>query len=182
MRSYAINDTEKRYSATELEALGVLIACKKCNYFLQGLDSFEVVTDHKALVKIFQKDIETIPNPRLRAFRENIMDMSFSVTYLKGKDNEAVDALSRVPTWCESGVQDPAENVFHVRRTLYRRWYSKHVVKGKIRSVSASLNYAREGIQLDKMFKVGEKDKMYNMVVDKLREGTSRVRGRRWPD
>ena len=38
--SYAINDTQKRYSATELEMLGVFMACKKCAYYLQGLDSF----------------------------------------------------------------------------------------------------------------------------------------------
>ena len=52
--------------------------------------------------------------------RENMMDMSFKVTYLPGKANKA-DALSRVPMWHESGAHDPAENVFQVRRTPYRR-------------------------------------------------------------
>ena len=33
--SYAITDTQKRYSATELEMLGVFIVCKKCHYYLQ---------------------------------------------------------------------------------------------------------------------------------------------------
>ena len=89
--SYAINDTQKRYSATELEMLGVLIACKKCAYYLHGLDSFTVMTDHKALVQIFQKEIENIPNPRLRAFREKMMDMSIEAVYLLGKKNEAAD-------------------------------------------------------------------------------------------
>ena len=101
-----------------------------------------------------------------------MMDMSFKVTYLPGKANKA-DALSRVPMWRESGVHDPAENVFQVRRTPYRRWHGKHFVNGKIWSVSALLNYTKEDIQLDKMFKVGEKDKQYNMVMDKMREGAS---------
>ena len=39
--------------------------------------------------------------------------------------------------------------------------------------MSALLNYTKEDIQLDKMFKVGEKDKQYNMVMDKMREGAS---------
>ena len=95
--SYATNDTQKRYSATELEMLGVMIACKKCHYYLQGLDSFTVLTDHSALVEIFKKDIQDIPNPRLRAFREKLMDMNITAQHLPGKKNEAADALSRTP-------------------------------------------------------------------------------------
>ena len=182
--SYAINDTQKRYSATELEMLGVFVACKKCAYYLQGLDSFKVMTDHKALVQIFQKDIENIPNPRLRAFREKLMEMSIEAVYLPGKRNEAADALSRVPMWRESGVEDPAEEVFQVRRTLYRRWHGVKKVKkeekgGKkgvtkaVRSVTPSLNYAREDIQLQKMFKAAAKDELYKSAVAKLLEGAS---------
>ena len=125
--SYATNDTQKRYSATELEMLGVLIACKKCHYYLQGLQSFKVMTDHNALVDIFKKDIDNISNPRLRAFREKLMDLTITAEYLPGKKNEAADALSRIPMWRESGVKDPSENIFSVRRTFYRKWHGVKV-------------------------------------------------------
>ena len=48
--SYTTNQTQKRYSATELEMLGVMIACRKCHFYLQGLESLTVLTDHSALV------------------------------------------------------------------------------------------------------------------------------------
>ena len=121
--SYAYTDTQKRYSASELEMLGVYIACKKCHYYLQGLQSFEVLTDHSALVEIFKKEIADINNPRLRAFREKLMDMTIKVGYLQGKKNLAADALSRVPMWRKAEVEDPSANIFSVRRTLYRKWH-----------------------------------------------------------
>ena len=49
------------------------------------------MTDHNALV-----EIENIPNPRLRAFREKLMDISINAVYLPGKKNEAAAALSHV--------------------------------------------------------------------------------------
>ena len=103
--------------------LGVMVTCKKCHYFLQGLDHFKVLTDHSALVQIFQKDIQDIPNPRLRAFREKLMDMNITAEHIKGKKNEAADALSRIPMWRASDIDDPSEKIFQVRRTLYRRWH-----------------------------------------------------------
>merc|ERR1712020_621184 len=116
--SYATTPTQKRYSATELEMLGVMVACKKCHYFLQGLDSFTVWTDHSALTQIFEKDIQDIPNPRLRAFREKLMDLNIKAEHIKGKRNEAADALSRIPMWRESGVSDPSEKIFQVRQSV----------------------------------------------------------------
>jgi len=142
-----------------------------------------VWTDHSALTSIFQKDIQDIDNPRLRAFREKLMDMNIKAEHIKGKKNEAADALSRVPMWRESGVSDPSEKIFQVRRTLYRRW---HGIQRKVRRINTStgatateavrtvppeLNYAREDVQLKKMFKAVEEDEVYQSVVKRLRSG-----------
>ena len=42
--SYSLTPAQTRYSATELETLGVMIACEKCEYFLKGLNHFEAVS------------------------------------------------------------------------------------------------------------------------------------------
>ena len=183
--SYAYTDTQKRYSASELEMLGVYIACKKCYYYLQGLQSFELLTDHSALVDIFKKDIVDITNPRLRAFREKLMDMSIKADYLPGKKNLAADALSRVPMWRKADVEDPSANIFSVRRTLYRKWPGVKVrtikksrekeegVKTR-KSIPPKLNYAREDIQLQKMFVAVKNDENYRAAMEKLREGATK--------
>ena len=184
--SYATTETQKRYSATELEMLGVLVGCKKCHYFLQGLDSFKVWTDHSALKQVFQKDIQDVPNPRLRAFREKMMDMNSTVEHIKGKRNEAADALSRVPMWRMSEIKDPSEEIFQVRRTLFRRWHGiqkksvttktdggKEVTK-QVRTITPSMNYAREDVQLKKMFIAVKEDQTYQMVVERLKSGMTK--------
>ena len=183
--SYAYTNTQKRYSASELEMLGVFIACKKCHYYLQGLERFQVLTDHSPLVEIFKKEIVDITNPRLRAFREKLMDMSIEAAYLPGKQNWAADALSRVPMWRKSEVEDPSENIFSVRRTLYRRWHGLKVRSIKEskqkgdrekpkKAVPPQLNYAREDIQLQSMFAAVKEDENYKMVVEKLRKGATK--------
>ena len=85
--SYAPTETQKRYSATELEMLGVMVACKKCHYFLQGLDSFKVLRDHSALVQIFEKDIPLglaifYPHFLFRGFLPPPICMKYFVTHV----------------------------------------------------------------------------------------------------
>ena len=77
------------------------------------------------------EEIENVTNPRLRAFREKLMDLTITAEYLPGKRNEAADALSRIPMWRESGVEDPSENIFSVSRAFYRKWHGV-----KVRSVT----------------------------------------------
>ena len=46
--------------------LAIQWAMSKCNHYLQGMQSFTVITDHKPLLGIFSKDLADIDNNRLK--------------------------------------------------------------------------------------------------------------------
>ena len=64
--SRSLNGPESRYAVCEIEALGILYAIQKCRHFLLGMEKFEVLTDHKSLRGVFQKDLASVENIRLR--------------------------------------------------------------------------------------------------------------------
>ncbi len=95
--SYALSDAQKNYSTIEVEALAIAIALEKCDYFLRGLEHFEIVTDHKPLLGIFKKPITEIANNRLLKFKERSSPYNFDIHWSAGKYNYAADLLSRDP-------------------------------------------------------------------------------------
>ena len=92
--SRSLSQTEKNYSTLELELTAIVWAVQKCQYFLKGIDTFDVVTDHRPLVGIFQKTLPQIDNARITRLREKISDYAFNVKWVVGKDNFIADALS----------------------------------------------------------------------------------------
>ena len=111
--SRALSDSETRYAVCELEMLAICWSLLKCRHWILGFDGLVVVTDHSALVGVFDKDISEIINPRLRRFRERCMEFTFSVTWRSGIMNELADMLSRYPVWpANSELEDP--NFKHV--------------------------------------------------------------------
>ena len=72
-------------------------AIQKCAFYLLGLPTVHVWTDHCPLVGIFQKDLPDIDNPRLLNFREKIQHFNFQVRWVAGKTHYIADALSRFP-------------------------------------------------------------------------------------
>ena len=97
--SRCLSDCEKRYAMVELEALAIVFAVQKCNYFLAGNsnNSIRIVTDHKPLLGVFAKDIRDIENPRLQRLKEKVMHVPFKLDWIPGKDQCIADALSRTP-------------------------------------------------------------------------------------
>ena len=65
--------------------------------FPQGLSNFLVLTDHRPLEGIFQKDLFDLPSPRLQRMREKIAMYNFVVQWTPGKTHLIADALSRAP-------------------------------------------------------------------------------------
>ena len=95
--SRALASAETRYSATEIEALAVLWALKKCRYFLHGI-YFELIVDHKALVPLLNsKYLDEIPNPRIQRIIEKIAGYTFLAIWRSGKEHLVADAFSRNP-------------------------------------------------------------------------------------
>ena len=67
--SKALTYTESRYSQTEREALAVVWGCEHYDMYVRGSPHFTVITDHKDLEIIFQKE-----RPPLRIERWSLPD------------------------------------------------------------------------------------------------------------
>ena len=79
--------------------MAIKCAIHKCAFYLFGLLTFQVWTDHRPLVGIFQKDLPDIDNPRLLNFREKIQLFNFEVNWVAGKTHYIADALFRFPVF-----------------------------------------------------------------------------------
>ena len=77
--------------------MAIVWAIQKCSFFLKDLSTFRVLTDHRPLEGIFQKDLFDLPNPRQQRMREKIAIYNFIVQWTPGKTHLISDALSRAP-------------------------------------------------------------------------------------
>ena len=99
-----LTDTETRYAVIEVEMLAIVWAMKKCAIYLQGMQNFEVATDHRPLIPILNgKSLQDIANPRLQRLRESIVSFNCVAVWRQGKLHAIPDALSRYP------VEKPTE-------------------------------------------------------------------------
>ncbi|XP_045025183.1 uncharacterized protein LOC123469907 [Daphnia magna] len=93
-----ISSAESRYAMIELECLSAAWAMHNCRQFLEGLPSFELVTDHKPLIPILNSyAMDKLDNPRLLRLRLKMQRYSFVARWVPGKQNADADALSRAP-------------------------------------------------------------------------------------
>ena len=97
--SCALTPTQARYATVELEALAVQWAISKCDFYLRGLQEFDVITDHRPLLGIFAKDLHELTNPRLRRLREKLVGYGMKFQWVAGKKHMIADALSRAPVF-----------------------------------------------------------------------------------
>ena len=116
--SCSLTDTQSRYATIEIEMLAIQWAIQKCQYYLRGIETFTVVTDHKPLLGVLNKDVGEIENPRLQRLCMKLVGMSFTIRWQAGKLHEIADALSRYPVFpAEAGDMDLARaNVAICRR------------------------------------------------------------------
>lgn len=94
--SRKLTSTEKRYSATELELLGMVFIINYFKNYLHFLDHFEVHTDHKPLVSIIHNQKDNIH--RLQRLLCKLIDFNFTVKHVSGKSITLIDYLSRNST------------------------------------------------------------------------------------
>jgi hypothetical protein len=81
--------TETRYGQTELEALAIKWACNDAFYqYLVGAPKFEIITDCKPLVHLFNNPKSRAPITIERQILE-IQGLEYTVVYNKGKNNIA---------------------------------------------------------------------------------------------
>ena len=95
--SRKLSDMEKKYSVSEKEFLAVLWGIERLHQFLYGRH-FMVRTDHQCLKQLLTKGIEGGAAPcRVIRWATKLLQYSFQVQYIPGKQNPVADALSRVP-------------------------------------------------------------------------------------
>lgn len=107
--SRSLNKAEMNYPTIEKELLAIVWSVKYFRPYLYGR-KFKIQTDHRPLVYLF-----TMRNPssRLLKFRLQLEEYNFSIEYLKGCNNVAADALSRISVTSED-LKSMSENVMHV--------------------------------------------------------------------
>ncbi|XP_037915043.1 uncharacterized protein LOC119653954 [Hermetia illucens] len=92
--SRTFNVHERNYSTIEKELLAIVWATKYFRPYLYGI-KFEIKTDHRPLVWLQSlKD----PDSKTLRWRIKLNEYNFNISYVKGKENQVADFLSRINT------------------------------------------------------------------------------------
>ena len=91
--SRTLQQHERNYAATELEALGIVWAVKHFHHYLYG-HHCEVYTDHKPLIALLNTPH---PSGKLARWGLTLQDVDLVIRYRPGKSNVGADALSHFP-------------------------------------------------------------------------------------
>ena len=91
--STAFDDAQQKYSTIERELAAIRYGVKSFHAFLIG-QPFILHTDHQPLVYLHNM---RIIDSRLARTLEDLADFNFKIVYTPGTNNEAADALSRLP-------------------------------------------------------------------------------------
>lgn len=111
-----LNKAEKNYPTIEKELLAIVWAVKHFRPYLYGR-SFKIMTDHKPLIYLFNlKD----PSSRLLKFKLILEEYDYEIEYVKGRENVAADALSRL-TITSKELQEMNENICVMTRAQTRK-------------------------------------------------------------
>jgi hypothetical protein len=86
-----LKDHERNYATHDLELEAIVHALRKWRHYLIGR-RFELRIDHNGLKYLF--DQPTL-NTRQSRWLEFLCEYNFDIKYIKGKENEVVNALSR---------------------------------------------------------------------------------------
>lgn len=157
--SRSLTPAEGRYATIELELLAITYAMEKCNFFLLGLKSFKVVTDHRPLIGIFHKSLCDIRNVRLQRLREKVVCYNFRLEWCPGKQHAMADALSRCPVF-EPPAPDNDDDAD----------VSAAALDVRLRLVSAGASLSRsDQLRLRDFLIAAKADDAYNSVVDAVR-------------
>ena len=102
--SRTLQQHEKNYAITELEALGIVWAVKHFHHYLYG-HHCEVYTDHEPLMALLNTPH---PSGKLARWGLTLQDVDIVIRYRPGKNNTGADALSRLPVDQDDDVDPPS--------------------------------------------------------------------------
>jgi len=183
--SRTLNDTEKRYSNIEREALAVLWACKRLENFLLGR-KFAIRTDNNPLTYILNPEIpcKVDISPRLLKISLKMMRYDYTISHVKGKHNVIADTLSRMQ--CTDNVKLPEINFFcpsidlnilcdETNRDKFLSNIKQRIITGNWKNTTAKENHYRRmalKLSVDKegLIRMGSKiilpESLYRKIFD----------------
>eukprot|EP00057_Strongylocentrotus_purpuratus_P007302 XP_011661776.1 PREDICTED: uncharacterized protein K02A2.6-like [Strongylocentrotus purpuratus] len=91
--SRALTKTEQNYAQIEKECLAIVYSAERFDQFIQGR-KVTIMTDHKPLVPIFSKALNSAPK-RLQRMLLRLQKYDIELTFCPGKDMLIADWLSR---------------------------------------------------------------------------------------
>ncbi|XP_063691270.1 uncharacterized protein LOC134823666 [Bolinopsis microptera] len=95
--SRTLSPAERNYAQVDKEALAIVWAIKRLHIYLY-MRQFTLVTDHRALVRIFgDKPIPEMTAGRLTRWALFLMNYQYDIQYRNTKDHANADMLSRLP-------------------------------------------------------------------------------------
>ncbi len=171
--SRSLNSHEKNYGVTKLEALGVVWAVELFKVYLQD-HPFDLVTDHKALVK-FKEMKDT--NPTLERWSIKLSAYDFNVIYRQGKKHDNVDCLSRDPVNIVTEEDEATIRLVKAQKEdeILGKIYERVLKKGRL--TFGKNEEIEERVLSEKYdaFVIAEDGKLY---LRSLRRGEERLRDR----
>lgn len=108
--SRALTDTQRRYAQIEKELLAICFGVEKFYQYVFGT-KFVVETDHKPLISIFKKSLNTCP-ARLQRMLLSLQKYDIDLIYKPGKHLIIADTLSRLSV--NKTLEDKMELEAHV--------------------------------------------------------------------
>ena len=97
--SKKLRPAEMRYSASDREALAIVLSCRQFNTYLWGT-MFTIRTDHQPVVSVFRHRTKS---PRMNRWILEMRDYQYNIEYKQGNNNWVADQLSRPVSLIQDG-------------------------------------------------------------------------------
>ena len=165
--SRSLSEVEQRYSQLEKECLAILHGCEKFRMYLVG-DKFEVLTDHKPLVYLFNNPRSTIPL-RIERWSLRLQTYNFSIKHIRGDLNPA--------DYCSRHTSTDHQSIVCSVTETYVNWVAAHaapvaVTLDEIRSCTktdSTLQTVANMIKTNKWFTLNDTTPFKNCNVKELK-------------